>query len=1153
MMSLKSSPDILDSRVLPLDGDRPSLKKVAQGNPSVVFRERFKLQLPYDNLKTATTPYKAGQIAFNFPDKLPQFLKQQAVPGVDFCAVVLAAWNALLYRYTRQAPLDLDLLLLAEGADQAQVFGLTTSLSSQVSIDTLLQTISRALANPYDALEPIADTSRSNVAVSSGADTSLENLDAVTTFHPDLHLHLESAAEGCQGILRYNTHLFHRGTIERMVGHLGQILEGMMAGVEQTIADLPLLTPDEFHQLLVEWASPVLPYSQQPIFVAIEAHAAQRPDAIALSFKGHSLTYADLNQRANQLAHHLRQMGVEPGVRVAACLEPCLEVLVAVLAIMKAGGVYVPLDPSHPQDRLAAILEDTQPPVLLTQAHLVSIVPAIATYTFCLDRDWEQVRLQPTHNPNLSLDLDQTAYVIYTSGTTGKPKGVMTSHRNLLNYIWVAQDKYGFNSADVMPAMARFTFSITMFELFSPLVAGGRLIILERDHILDFKRLVQTLQEITVIHISPSLLRKLLTYIQEQGIDLQTLQGLRHISSGGDMVPADVLAKLRTLFPQAEIYVIYGCSEISCMGCTYPVPTQLPITQTRVGKPFPNVSVHLYDADQKQVPVGIIGEIYFGGAGVTQGYLNRPELTEEKFVVLNGQRLYRTGDLGRLDADGNLEILGRSDFQIKLRGIRMEPGDIEAALRLAPGVRDGVVAACEVGNHDKSLVAYLVPQPHQSLDVVEIRRFLQSKLPDYMVPTGFMALEALPVNINQKVDRKALPIPMPQDLLGAQTYVPPRNGAEETLVGIWEHVLGTSPIGVRDNFFDIGGDSLQSIELMVQIESAFDKVLPLSTLLTEPTIEQIAAVLTQEKPSDLHKSVVLLKKGGSKPPIFFIHDGEGETLLYRNLALALHPDHPVYGIQPYSRDGFPILHTRLDEMAAYYTEQICSVQPEGPYFLGGLCIGGFLAFEIARKLRQRGHSVEMIALIDTADVKAVLRRNLRSTERIHRFSYALKKSRDLPFRKRMLFLANTIRKKVVNLMSYEVTANLSVVKYQLKMRLLRYYLDRGWPLPVFLEDIPVRVALKFAEKEYVPEAPYDGEVLLFLATEKSSVFDGTEIDDTPYAHLYADPLLGWGVRVTAGVQVHPVPGGHSSMLQESNVRVLAITMQDYIDGKVAHC
>lgn len=1137
--------------VNPTTDDDCSLEPLpASSSDQLVEAVRAALLLPWDVPKTPSTSYQPGYLTFSYP----------AVFQSNFSPILdakhlglfgLAIFQGVLSRYTQQGTIDLDVTFCDALGDNRRKSAIAIDLAPSVSTRALIDHLATALEQAQSPGSPasVAFTFLVEDNDSCGTREVHPNLPADAQAR-DLHLYVMQSGCELHGILEYNACLFRSETIKRLAGHLVHLAEGAIANLNTPIAALPLLTFTE-EQQLDAWESPSFTFPQQPIFTAIEAHAIERTGAIALSFKDQSLSYGELNQRANQLAHYLIQRGVGPGVRVASCLEPCLDVLVAVLAIFKAGGTYVPLDPSHPQERLTAILEDTQPPLLLTQFHLVSVVPAIAPQTFCLDQDWEQVRSQPTHNPNLPLDLDQIAYVIYTSGTTGKPKGVMASHRNLLNYIWVAQEKYGFNANDVMPAMARFTFSITMFELFSPLVAGGRLIILERDHVLDFKRLVQTLQEITVIHISPSLMRKLLAYIQEQGIDLHTLQGLRHISSGGDMVPADLLDKLRTLFPQAELYVIYGCSEISCMGCTYPVPTELPITKTRVGKAFTNVFVHLYDAQQNRVPVGITGEIYFGGAGITQGYLNRDDLTEEKFVTIDGQRFYRTGDLGRFDSDGNLEILGRSDFQIKLRGIRMEPGDIEAALRQAPGVRDAVVAACEVGNREKSLVAYLVPQPHQNLNVVGIRQFLQAKLPDYMVPTAFMSLDALPVNINQKVDRKALPIPTPQDLLGAQSYVAPRNEAEQKLASIWENVLEISPIGVQDNFFDVGGDSLQSVALMIQIEQTFGKTLPLSTLLTEPTIEQMAAILNQSKPSDLHKSVVLLKKGGTKPPIFFVHDGEGETLLYRNLALSLHPDHPVYGIQPCSCEGFPILHTRLDEMATYYMEQICSVQPEGPYFLGGLCIGGFLAFEIARKLQQRGQSVEMIALIDTADVKAELRPNLYSTERRNRLSQALDETQQLPLYQRAWSMAKTISQKAFNLVSYEIASRLTVAQYEIKMRLLRYYLDQGWVLPAFLKGIPVRVALKFAEKEYAPEIPYQGEVLLFLATEKSPVFDGTEIDDTPYAHLYADPLLGWEVRVTDGVCMLEVPGGHSSMLQEPNVHVLAEAMQAYIDARMA--
>lgn len=1096
------------------------------------------LQLSWDSLKTASTLYQPHYFAFTLSN--PSDHVEEKVGAI-------ALMMALLHHSTQQPHIELDVYLSTALLDDA--VSLAVTLTADTTAHTLQQTVLQQLTA---AAAPQRSTS-ANVVLTLVSNRQ-EDWEAIASSHaeasvqpPDLHWILDPSGADWQGTVVYNANLFQAATIERMVGHLKQLAQGMNEESDRPITTLSMLTPAELQQQVVDWSSPRVAYPPVPIFHAIETHAVQRPDAIALRYNDQTLTYSAFNQRANQLAHYLADLGVTPGVRVATCFEASLEALIGILAIFKAGGIYVPMDPSHPSDRLISILDETQPPILLTQAHLLPVLPAIAPPVLCLDRDWGKVESYPADNPNCSVDLQQTAYIIYTSGTTGKPKGVMASHANLVNYIWSAHYTYGFSAADIMPAMARFTFSITMFELWSPLVAGGQLQLLERDHIFDFKRMVQLLQSITIIHMSPSLLRRLLAYIQEQGFDAQAFQNLRHVSSGGDMVSADLLATMRSVFPHAEIYVIYGCSEVSCMGCTYFVPMEPPITKSRVGKPFPNVSVRLYDSHWNLVPVGMVGEIHFGGEGITQGYLNRDELTQEKFVVIDGQRFYRTGDLGRFDPDGNLEILGRSDFQIKLRGIRIEPGEIEVTLRQAPGVRDAVVAAHELRQSEKSLIGYLILESDYSPELIaDIRQFLQSKLPDYMVPSGFMILDALPLNINQKVDRKALPIPTLQDLAGAKPLVAPRNETEQKLLEIWESVLGLHPIGVQDSFFDIGGDSLQSIELMEAIDRTFGRTLPLSTLLTEATIEDMAAVLQQDKVSDIHESLVVLKKGGSKPPIFFVHDGEGETLLYRNLALKLHPDHPVYGIQPYSRDRFPILHTRLTEIAEYYTAKILSVQPEGPYYLSGLCIGGFIGFEIARLLLQQGKTVAMVALIDTADVKAQLRPGLVTNNRLDRLSKSMGDKKKQPIYQRIPALAMMVAKKATNVLMYEATSRIERKRSHLQMRLLRLYLDRQWPLPSFLQGISVRVALKFAEKEYVPAEPYPGDVLLFLATEKSPAFDGTQIDDTPYTELYSDPLLGWRDRVDE-VRLYPVPGGHSSMLQDPNVQTIAQIMQTYMD------
>ncbi|MBC7970696.1 MAG: amino acid adenylation domain-containing protein [Verrucomicrobia bacterium] len=1142
-----------------------------------VDQERAVLQLPSDFLKTPATQYQPKYWTLALPDRLVQSLRIQAQHnGVDERSLLIAAFNVLLYRYTQQETIDLALTVPHDTPngtiDRAYTTEICTQIHSELTVRELINQIaaslqdvqeqSKALADqaPVDRLAidrsplPLAVTFIEDFFRVESKEPLALSLQTPDADRPDLHLMLLQQPQSLSALLKYNANLFQPETVQRLAGHLQMLLEGMVSDWDSTIAQLPLLTEAEVHQLLVDWQSPSVDYPQMPVHQYIESHAAQQPDAIALTFKDQHLTYAELNQRANQLAHYLIQLGVGAEERIAVCVEPSLDVAVSLLGIFKAGGVYVPLDPTYPVDRLTTILQETQPKVLLTQFHLVSL-PTLAGHTLHLDKDWDAVRQHPTHNPEVKLCLDQTSHLVYTSGTTGKPKGIATSYGNLVQYILVAQERFGFDRHDVMPAIARFTFSITMFELLSPLVAGGTLVILEREHVLDFKRLTQTLTQLTVMHASPSLLQKLLAYIQDNDLDLQMFQGLKHVSTGGDMVPAALLDTMKRVFQKAEIYVIYGCSEVSCMGCTYPVARDRHITKSRVGKPFPNVSVRLYDAHQNLVPIGIPGEIYISGAGVTKGYLHRDALTQEKFVTIDGCRFYRTGDVGRFDADGNLEMLGRTDFQIKLRGMRLELGEIEAVLRQAPGIREGIVMAREVGN-EKRLVAYVVLDQAQTPAIENLRSLLQEKLPDYMVPTAFVVLEAMPVNMNQKVDRHALPLPTPENIAGFKAFVAPRDAWEQQLTAIWEDALGIQPIGIHDNFFEVGGHSLLAVSLMVQIEAVFGKTLSLSALLTAPTIAQLAALLNQPGQLDQRSSLVLLREGGTQPPVFFIHDGEGETLLYRNLAYCLKPEHPVYGIQPYSQERHPILHTRIAEMAAHYIEQIRTVQSDGPYLLGGLCVGGFLAFEIARQLQMQGQTVAMVALIDTADVEATVRSGLIANQRLSRFSQSLSQGgegKPPP----LLSILKKASQKIYNLISYEIQTKLKKVQNQTKIKLFRYCLDQDRPIPPFLHNLPVRLVLKFAEREYVPQAPYEGELLLVLATQKSNRFDGTlidgiPIDDTPYADIYSDSLLGWGNRATGGIKVHTNPGGHSSMLQAPNVQIMAKQMQAYIDAAIAN-
>ena len=667
----------------------------------------------------------------------------------------------------------------------------------------------------------------------------------------DLHLVVWPAGTGYRATFVFNSNLLKRSSIERFAGHLRVLLASLAADLDAPISRLPLLAPAE--RLWLEEASRgrSRDLGAELVHQSIEQRAAATPEAIAVRYRDQTLTYRELNGAANRLARHLTAQGVGADCRVLVCVEPAFDIVIALLGILKAGAVYVPLDPTYPAVRIRAILEDTQPKLILSRRPLIEKLglhgfPVLAFYT-----DESLWAGSSAENPGTVVAPEQTAYIYYTSGTTGKPKGVMASQANLKTYIQVAQERYQFNSRDVMPAIARFSFSISMFELLSPLVAGGTLLILDREHILDLARMSRTLGEVTFFHAGPSLLKKLLAHIKRHEPDFSRFSGVRHASSGGDMIAPELLETMKQIFANADVFVIYGCSEISCMGCTYPVPRDRPVTKTYVGRPFDNMEVRVLDGALNQVPVGVAGEIHFAGGGIVQGYLNSAALTAERFINLDGRRFYRTGDLGRLSEDGWLEILGRTDFQIKLRGMRIELAEVEYALRSAPGVRDGVVMAREGADGEKILVAYVVlDRPAVAGDETErrartaaIRRHLVERLPDYMVPSTYVELASLPVNHNMKVDRHALPEPERADqrTVRDERIREPESPTERHLASLWKDLLGLERVGLDDCFFELGGQSLSAMEFIVGVEKTLGVVLESMEVLRE-SLEVLASL-----------------------------------------------------------------------------------------------------------------------------------------------------------------------------------------------------------------------------------------------------------------------------------------------------------------------
>jgi amino acid adenylation domain-containing protein len=858
-----------------------------------------------------------------------------------------------------------------------------------------------------------------------------------------------------------------------------------------------------------------------------EAQVERFPQEVAVVFGTSKLTYQALNSRANQLARYLRSVGVGPEVKVGLCVQPSLELAVGLLGILKAGGVYVPLDPTYPQERLTLIFDQSQIAVLLTQQHLIDNLPPYSGPSICLDSNWESFASLEDTNLGNQVSPHHAAYIVYTSGTTGYPKGVVAEHGNLRNYILATQQRFQFDHQDAFPCIARFSFSISLFELLSPLVVGGKAVIFTRDNVLDIAYLVSQLEHLTNLHTVPSLMRQIVNFLQENPL-AATQHNLKRVFIGGDAIPLNLMEEMKTVFKGAEIYVLYGCSEVTTLCLSYKVPTDTTFDKRIVGKPFNNVSVRLYD-EQQLVSVGGKGEIYIGGYGVTRGYLNQPEMTAQKFVTIDNQRFCKTGDWGRYLPDGNIEFIGRGDFQIKIRGIRIELGEIESALVQHPQVQQAVVIAGDDVGDERQLIAYVVTTTATTAS--ELRTYLRGKLPLEMIPKVFVGMDSLPLNPNGKLDRRSLPVPTDAIRLPESISLAPRDEVEKQLANIWEKVLGIQPIGVKDNYFDLGGNSLQALHLFAQIDRKFGKQLPLSTLLKAPTVEALAHIIQKpETPAALSEnevswsSLVPIQPHGDKPPLFCIHPAGGNILSYQELFVHLDPNLRVYALQARGLDGKQPPHTRVEDMASDYIKQIQTIQPTGPYFLGGHSFGGLVAYEMAQQLLQQGEKIGLLFVIDTSAPNAEQR--LPFNQRIHLHLEQLSQQ-GLTY----------IRHKLKGWTRWQT----QMFHDRLQKIATQCYWSLGLTLPRDLHSLQMGNASAQASAAYEMKA-YPGKLTLFLVDDKIRV----EGEGFHYA-----PNLGWDPLVPSGLDVHFVPGDHNSLLEAPHVQVLAEKLQACLDNAIA--
>ena len=853
------------------------------------------LELPTDHPRPAISTYRGKRLPLQLPLSLSQeLIALSRQEGVTLFMTLLAAFQVLLYRYTGQD--DLLVGTPIAGRTRAELEGLLgcfvntlvlrTSLAGHPSFHTLLKRVRQVTLGAYDHqdlpfeklvedLQPERSLSHNPLFqvmfILQNMPLAAQELAGITitqvaiensTAKFDLSLCLQETAQGLTGFIEFNTDLFESSTIERLSAHFQYVLEMMVADPQQDITAFSLLSQRERQQQLIEWNATATAYPTNQCFPALfEAQVERTPNATAVLYQQGSLTYRQLNERANRLAHHLRSLGVGPDTLVGLLAERGIDLLTAILAVFKAGGAYLPLDPHHPPARMRHVIEHSHTAFVLAAQSFVSQITNVLAdmpskpQTLILE-DMLNQHHRCTDNLSVLATPHHLAYVIYTSGSTGAPKGVMVEQRGMVNHLFAKIDALQLTEADCIAQTASQCFDISVWQMLAALLVGGQVHIFPEEIAHDPSRLLSEVesQHISILETVPSLLRAMLDAQEATPANKPSLAALRWIIPTGEALPADLCRRWLQLYPDCPLMNAYGPTECSD-DVTHHAIYELPVEAERsipIGRPIPNIRLYVLDTMLQPVPIGISGELYVGGIGVGRGYLGEAQRTEEAFISdpfgnEPGTRLYKTGDLVRYRSDGTLEFLGRIDHQVKLRGYRIELGEIEAVLSRHAAIRECVVLAREDTPGNQRLVAYVVLQREQNITTDELSGYMKDVLPEYMIPSAFVLLHSLPLTANGKLDREALPAPNQAALLSQEAFVAPRTPVEEVLATIWREVLEVERVSVHDNFFEAGGHSLLITQIVARIRDAFQVDLPLRILFKSPTIAGIAEAIDKMK------------------------------------------------------------------------------------------------------------------------------------------------------------------------------------------------------------------------------------------------------------------------------------------------------------------
>ncbi|MCE2669308.1 MAG: amino acid adenylation domain-containing protein [Microcystis sp.] len=1105
-----------------------------------------RLELPTDYPRPPIQSYKGSHYSHTLTPELTEQLKTLSQQeGVSLYMLLLAVFNLLLSRYSRQDDLCIGSPIANRPHPQtegligffANTLVLRNQIKSEQSFQQFLHQTRQTCLDAYqhqdipfeflvEQLKPVRSLSYNPIfqvmfAVENNDSEALNlpglKIEWIDSSYPFAKFDLSLLALESDGQLNcnweYATDLFETITIQRMAEHWEVLLQQIVTNPQQTISTLSWLTKADQKQLEL-WNQTNTNYPQDKTLVDLfEEQVNKTPDNIALVFEEQSLTYQELSQKANQLAHFLHQnYQIKPDTLIGICIERSLDMATALLAVLKAGAAYVPIDSNYPEERIKYILENSKISLLLTQSFindkLSGFFSEFSGQLINLDRlNFESF---PCHNLALQSKPNDLAYVIYTSGSTGQPKGVMVEHKGLCNLALVEIETFDVHPSSRVLQFASFSFDAFIWEVLMAWGGGATLYLGNKDNLMPGLPLVERLRDDAITHITlpPSALAVL---------PWENLPSLQTIIVAGEACSPELVKKWSQ---GRNFFNGYGPTEGSvCATIAKYTSFEEKIT---IGRPIPNVQVYILDSHLQPVSIGVPGELHIGGAGLARGYLDRPDLTAEKFIEVNLlgkiERIYKTGDLAKWQNDGNIEFLGRIDHQIKLRGFRIELGEIEAVLLKHPAIKEVIVNLHKTENNQQ-LVAYVTGELIDDLSQ-QLKQHLKTHLPDYMIPSQIIRLDEFPLTPNGKIDRQALPHPNHES---QSLYEAPRNNIEQQLTEIWSLIVECEKISIHDNFFDLGGHSILAIKLLNEIQKNFNQELSLTSLFQNPTIAQLAQQLSQFEVQPSISDLLVLQPSGQKISIFCVAGSNGHAFYFRDFAMNFADEHPVYGLETPGRDGSHSLPISVEDHASSLIKTLQQKQPKGPYILIGYSSGCSVALEMAFQLEQQGEIISLLGIFDAGLVANP--------------DYITKRS-DLDWIWNMIERIEAVKGISLGL-NYEQLAAQSddQNRWYLAAEALYHHnvLPEHSTLSLLKTNLEVmkRVTLNYAA--YQPNFVISAPIVLFRAQDVKEIV----VQEHQAMSHYQQSDWGWQPYSNKPVQVISVPGNHGQMLYEPNVKILA--------------